>query len=58
MELTTKILLVLLNVIIFNSACILIHTSNFSRAVKILLLIAGNIIIIGGTLYIFHISGL
>jgi|GEM_PF-511183 len=58
MDLATKIFLVLLNMIIFNSACMLIHLSNFSRVAKVLLLIAGNAIIIGGTIYVFRLLGL
>lgn len=58
MELSTKILIVLLNVIIFNSAYLIIHISNFSRTVKMLLLVGGNAVIIGGTLLIMHICGL
>ena len=58
MDLVAKILLVLLNMIIFNAACMLIHLSNFSSAAKILLLIAGNALIIGGTIYVFYILGL
>jgi hypothetical protein len=58
MGLATKILIVLLNMIIFNSACMLIHMSNFSRVAKVLLLITGNAIIIGGTIYVFHVFGL
>lgn len=58
MDLATKILLVLLNMTIFNTAYLLIHMSNFSKVVKILLLVVGNAIIIGGTLYIIHLLGL
>jgi len=58
MDLATKIFLVLLNMIIFNTAYMLIHISNFSRVTKILLLIAGNAIIIGGSIYIFNFCGL
>jgi len=58
MELTTKIFILLLNVIIFNSAYLIIHISNFSRAVKIILLVAGNAIIVGGTLLFMYVCGL
>lgn len=58
MDLALKILLVLLNMIIFNSAYLMIHISNFNKVVKVLILLAGNAIIIGGTIYIIHICGL
>lgn len=57
MELATKILLVLLNVIVFNAANIMLRMSNFSRKVKIILMLLGNVAIIGGTIYIILVSG-
>jgi hypothetical protein len=56
-ELATKILLVLLNVIVFNAANIMLRMSNFSRKVKIILMLLGNVAIIGGTIYIILVSG-
>ncbi|HOK43157.1 MAG TPA: hypothetical protein PLD49_05785 [Thermoclostridium caenicola] len=58
MELSMKIFILLINAIIFNSAYLIIHISNLSRVVKILLLVGGNVVIIGGTLLIMHICGL
>lgn len=57
MDLATKIFIVLLNIIVFNAANIMLRMSNFSRIVKILLMILGNGVIIGGTVYIMIISG-
>lgn len=57
MDLATKIFIVLLNIIVFNAANIMLRMSNFSRIIKILLMILGNAVIIGGTVYIMIISG-
>ena len=53
----TKIAIVLLNFIIFNAANIYLNISNFSKRTKILLLILGNAIILGGSIYIIMASG-
>lgn len=57
LELAIKISIVLLNMIVFNAANIMLRFSNFSRPVKVLLMILGNLLIIGGTIYIMIISG-
>lgn len=58
MDFAAKVFILLLNVIILNAAFLLIHISNFRKAVKILLLIAGNAVVVGGTIYIIYAFGL
>mgnify|MGYP000610053643 CR=1 FL=1 len=58
MDAATKFFIVLLNLVVFNAGFVLIYISNFKRITKIMLLIAGNAVLVGGTILIFSLFGL